>query len=342
MINFRYHIVSLIAVFLALAIGVIMGSAVIDRAIVNRLEDQQHSLENRINDVEAENDALTAENDDLRQSAEALAEEGSERLLNGALAEVPILVVATRGIDDESFDALSSLLDRSGADRRGTLFLTDRFTLDDDSEIDDMGTALDVATRSPDSLRSLALTRLSAQLREAIGDTAPDDPAVETTTTILDPAAEPVPTSLPVVDALRESSFLDFVPPDGEPDDAGPQLPLATRIVFVSGVGSDVPVADVAEPLAALLAAERTGLPEIGLLAAEDLPDTDDPFTEFVVALREDDVVNDRLSTVDNLGDFAGRLAAVLAIADLSGDQRGHYGEGPGRQRLLPAPLESG
>ena len=54
MINFRYHIVSLIAVFLALAIGVIMGSAVIDRAIVNRLEDQQTSLERRIGDVLAQ------------------------------------------------------------------------------------------------------------------------------------------------------------------------------------------------------------------------------------------------------------------------------------------------
>ena len=32
MINFRFHLVSLIAVFLALALGVVMGATVIDRA----------------------------------------------------------------------------------------------------------------------------------------------------------------------------------------------------------------------------------------------------------------------------------------------------------------------
>ena len=40
MINFRFHIVSLIAVFLALALGVVMGSTVIDRAIVDGLHDR--------------------------------------------------------------------------------------------------------------------------------------------------------------------------------------------------------------------------------------------------------------------------------------------------------------
>ena len=40
MLNFRFHVVSLVAVFLALAIGIIMGSTVIDRALVDTLEEQ--------------------------------------------------------------------------------------------------------------------------------------------------------------------------------------------------------------------------------------------------------------------------------------------------------------
>ena len=31
MINFRFHVVSIVAVFLALALGVVMGSTVVDR-----------------------------------------------------------------------------------------------------------------------------------------------------------------------------------------------------------------------------------------------------------------------------------------------------------------------
>src|SRR3954454_15161459 len=38
MINFRFHIVSLIAVFLALGLGILVGSTVIDQKIVNRLD----------------------------------------------------------------------------------------------------------------------------------------------------------------------------------------------------------------------------------------------------------------------------------------------------------------
>ena len=55
MINFRYHLVSIVAVFLALGIGIIMGTAVIDRAVVDRLERQQDDLDKRIDDVRSEN-----------------------------------------------------------------------------------------------------------------------------------------------------------------------------------------------------------------------------------------------------------------------------------------------
>jgi hypothetical protein len=37
MINFRFHVVSLIAIFLALALGVVIGAGVIDRGVVDAL-----------------------------------------------------------------------------------------------------------------------------------------------------------------------------------------------------------------------------------------------------------------------------------------------------------------
>ena len=41
MINLRYHIVSIVAVFLALGIGVLMGSTIVDRAIVSTLRSSR-------------------------------------------------------------------------------------------------------------------------------------------------------------------------------------------------------------------------------------------------------------------------------------------------------------
>jgi hypothetical protein len=348
MINFRYHIVSLIAVFLALAIGVIMGSAVIDRAIVNRLEDQQRNLETRINDVETENDTLSAENRALTDSADQLAEQGSQRLLAGALADVPVLVVATRDVDGDGFDGLVSLLGTAGADQRGTIWLTERFALDDDDEVRDLRSALDAAESiSPDRLRDIALTRLTALLRASAGTGEVDDPSVttttaapvETTTTSAPPDAGAEPT---IFAALRDAGFVDFDAPEGAADDAGLDLPAGTRVVLVSGRGAKVPVPELAVPFADLLVDERGNLAPMALLVAEDRNDDATEDEELVVPLREDDDISGRLSTVDNIDDFPGRLAAVLAIVDLGEGRVGHYGLGPGAQRLLPAPPESG
>ena len=59
MINFRFHLVSLVAVFLALAVGVVMGYGVLGQPTVE-------TLENRIDTVEANADARRAENDLLK------------------------------------------------------------------------------------------------------------------------------------------------------------------------------------------------------------------------------------------------------------------------------------
>jgi hypothetical protein len=332
MINFRYHVVSLIAVFLALAIGVIMGSAVIDRAIVDRLEDQQAGLERQIAEVEQTNDELRAENAELREAEARLTEEGSQRLLTGALTDTPVLVVASRGADGEELDALESMLATSGAAGRGTLWLTDRLLLDDEDEVRDLATAIDAPDDiDTDSLRALALTELSAELREAVGATAADGSAV-------DPA---VPPSTPITSALRDAGFLDYEPPDGEADDGALSLPAGTEIVLVSGEGADVPPELLAVPLAGFLVDDREGLPAVGVLAAEARSTLEEPEHEFVTLLRDDDDLAARLSTVDNIDDFPGRLAAVLALADLRDGRIGHFGRGPGAQRLLPAPPES-
>jgi len=341
LINFRYHIVSLIAVFLALAIGVIMGSAVIDRAIVNRLEDQQRSLENRLTGIEGENDDLRSENRSLQTTAERLAEQGSERLLADSLTGVPVLVVAERGADTSGFGDLLSLLGTSGADRRGTIWLDDRFALDKNDERRDLAAALrEPATTSVESLRSLALARLAAYLRDGAGAVPIDDPSATTTSTTAGSTTTTEPSSVTAGEsfaALRDAGFVDFDAPEGASSDAGPVLTPGTRLIVVSGPSAKVPPDVVAVPLTKLLVGTTADAAPISVLAVEDRG-TEAPEVEFTVALRRDKEVAGRLSTVDNIGDFAGRLAAVLALVDLGSGRVGHYGTAPGAQRLLPAP----
>ena len=49
MINFRFHLASLIAVFLALAIGIVMGSTVVKEATVKGLRAEIHRVERSSN-----------------------------------------------------------------------------------------------------------------------------------------------------------------------------------------------------------------------------------------------------------------------------------------------------
>ena len=59
MIKLRTHIISLTAVFLALGIGLMLGSTFLDRTFVDALDAQVKSLNGRLEDRTAEVKSLT-------------------------------------------------------------------------------------------------------------------------------------------------------------------------------------------------------------------------------------------------------------------------------------------
>ena len=61
MINLRYHIVSLVAVFLALAIGVIAGTTVINDQVVKELERSDRALRTALTTQQNANSALKSQ-----------------------------------------------------------------------------------------------------------------------------------------------------------------------------------------------------------------------------------------------------------------------------------------
>ena len=56
MINFRFHLVSLIAVFLALAVGIVMGYGVLGQPTVDTLQRRIDNVEANANRIRREND----------------------------------------------------------------------------------------------------------------------------------------------------------------------------------------------------------------------------------------------------------------------------------------------
>ncbi|MDQ3461874.1 MAG: copper transporter, partial [Actinomycetota bacterium] len=224
MVNFRYHIISLIAVFLALAIGVLMGSAVIDKAVVETLEDQQEDIAGRVDEVIAENDGLRASVTELEQRARRLSDEAGQ-LLAGSLEDVPVVVLAMRGVPPERVDDLEALLASAGVEAEGTLWFTERLALTNDEQRRDLARALGRSEVLPaDVLRGIAVNEVAdALVVPGPLDGADGEPGGASgdggqgAEPVVPPVGEAPAPDLAVASfvELRDAGFVDFEAPQG-------------------------------------------------------------------------------------------------------------------------------
>ena len=91
MIDFRYHLVSLIAVFLAVALGIVIGTTALNEPILADIENQVTALEQDKRSLEDRTQQLQAQLD----TADAFDEAVAPALVDGALAGSSVLLVVT-------------------------------------------------------------------------------------------------------------------------------------------------------------------------------------------------------------------------------------------------------
>ena len=319
MINLRYHIVSLVAVFLALALGIVMGSTVIDKAIVDELRDRVESVGNRATNTDRVNSELRTQ----LETMEGFASEARDQLVLGRLRGVPVLVVAVQGVDRKPVEDVRDALATAQAVPAGTLLFTNKLRLDNEGDVRALAGVVGASPAAgSDPIRRQVLTRLAAVLDGTANDAA-------------------------LLPALAAAGFVGYEPPS--PATTTTTLGLSSfpvpnlRMVLVSGAGSEVGDDRVALPFAQALVAQTPASSATGgaaiarFVAAESGRDTSGGRAVFVGQLRGDGSIAARLATVDNLESPIGQAAAVLALADLDEGRTGHYGRGPGAQRLLPS-----
>ncbi len=323
MINLRYHIVSLTAVFLALAIGVTMGTTFLNQETVKQLNGQIKSAEDRIGSTREENAALKREVDRAAEADDALL--GSGEGLIGQLEGVPVLLLASEDIDGDSLDRLRLALVLSGADVRGTLTVTDRLRLDqtDEGEVNRLADVLEVEPDLRSKLQSELVGKFASALRSA--STRPDESDASASA---------------IVQRMIEADLLGYQPPpdDGDLDETTVLAGGGYRYVVVSGPAPRTPDADFLLPLLQNLG--EAGPAPVVMASAAPTSDAEreDTRTASVGVVRGSTEIRDSISTVDDLESYSGLLATVLAVRDLDAvpPRRGHYGVGDGADRLLP------
>jgi hypothetical protein len=128
-IDFRYHLVSIIAVFLALAIGIVVGSTALQPAVENTLHTAEKALARQIARVNQENSALTQQ----RSADQAFAQASETRLLGHLLAGQDVVLVTAPSPDGAVVSGLATALKTAGATITGTVALQPQFFDDSDS-----------------------------------------------------------------------------------------------------------------------------------------------------------------------------------------------------------------
>jgi hypothetical protein len=346
MINFRFHIVSLTAVLLALGIGLVLGTAFFDDATVSLLRRQLDSLNNELDAAEAENADLHRRLESLTTEDTELDEQMGERLMTSQLSGDPVLVIQPEGLEGNPEDRVLEALGQAGADVRGVWRLTGRFALDDEDEIADLSTTLDLATDDVDRLRE-SLTQQLADVLFAAMDTDGSTPGPGVVGMAGGPGspAQGQPGEPQLLAALHEEGFVDYELPEGDESGAVILPSDGLRVLVITGEGATPADDAVLLPTLNWLASDGS----VPLVVASPVPADDEPEegearppTPLVATIRQDDLLSERVATVDDLDRVAGRVAIVLALQDAVPGLPlvGHYGLGEGADRLLPPPPE--
>jgi len=338
-INFRFHLVSLTAVFLALAVGIILGASVVNSGAVDGLRGQLGS-------VRADIGRVDQQNEELRRDLEAwdtFSAKAAPGILAGRLQGVPVLVVGVRGIDAERVEDLRSDLVSADARLQGTVWLTSKMQLDRQEDVRALSDAFNLGTTNTEVVRGAVLARLANELVAGSSAGGPTSPVVPNgTETTIAGATTTTALGAPrggVLAALSTGGFVDIDNPGAGRFDANLPVPSGTRFVVASGDGVDVPDAQGAIALVrALDAASGMGT---RVVAVEPGRPADGRNPEvrarFIGPLRaEGKDLDTRISTVNNIEDFRGRVAVVLALVDLGVGRVGHYGFGSAADRLVP------
>ncbi|WP_170837587.1 copper transporter [Actinopolyspora xinjiangensis] len=303
----RYHVVSIAAVFLALALGVLLGSNSVSRSLLTTVGGQREELRQQLRQLRSERDTLR----DELAGATALTDSIAPRAVRGELRGTKVALLVAPGGDSARPRAVRRMIEVAGGSVTGTLRLTDKLT--------GPNTAAGVRELAPRLLPAgarlpvtsdpgtLAGGMLSPLILLDGGDGEPR--ATERERTV-------------AFEELRDNGFVRVSPGFGP----------AELAVVLTGDGERRDPLGIVPRLAARLDRGSSGVVLAGATGSARGNGT-------IGIARSDDSVVSSVSTVDNAETTGGRVATVLALRGELRERVGSYGIGAGAERRLPEPF---
>jgi hypothetical protein len=306
MISLRQHALSLAAVFLALAVGVVLGSGFLSDTLLSSLRDEKRDLYSQINGL----------NDQKNLLNEKLAAAGNfdnqlvGRIVHDALGGKSVVVFRTPDANDDDVATISKFIGQAGGTVTITVSLTQEFV--DANSAEKLRTVVNSSILPAGQQLSTKLVDQGSQAGDLLGIAMLVNP---------NSAVPPVddPQRDAVLAALRDTGFITY--------QAGEHLPAANAALVITGgsLPQDAGNQGVSVArFAAALAPHGSGT----LLAGRDGSATGGA---AVAVTRADGGMSSAISTVDDIDTAPGRITAVLGLHDLiNGGHVGQYGIGHG------------
>ena len=296
MISWRYHLVSIVAVFMALALGVLAGTAVVNQGLVKNLTNTT--------------DRLNQENADYRAQIGHLSDymnQASSVIESLRLNQVDVILIADDGADPAALNQVRSALSVAGAHVVTTLVPLASLLSTDPADTKALADVIGAPTQAnPALLPAMTAEILAARLAQGPP-----------------PAARPGQQD--VLANLLSGGFIDTREP-GVKSAADIGIPGAVIVVSGQTEGAITAPSTFMVPLVKALSSQG-----VVVAAGEARPAPDG----FVALVKKDGAGVGPRVTVDDLESELGGTALVVGLQRAI-DQRtgGDYGLGSGQ--LLP------
>jgi hypothetical protein len=314
-IDFRYHLVSIIAVFLALAVGLVLGATALSGPALSTLQRLEKT-------VSRENSALLREKQAFANQISAdqtFAAAAAPRLLTGVLADEKVVLVQTYNSLPTLTSGLTTALHLAGATVTGTVTLNSSF--------------LDTSGANEVQLKQLAYTLaretgvpLPAELSSSVGAQQAAAKVLAASLLTSSHSGLSAADSQTILTGLSRGNFISvssgsiqqaglaiLITPGGPPSQSGSQVLVATAVALRN-------------------ASVSSGTVMVGAVQSIGAPS---PISAEVLGAHQ------QVSTVDNADTQVGQITTVWALRELlDGKPPAQYGIQPGAVPT-PAPTPS-
>lgn len=300
MIDFRYHLVSIVSVFLALAVGVVIGTTALNGPVVGDLRHQVSDLKGERSTLQKQNKALSGQVGHGNDFAAAIA----PAAVAGKLAGEQVLVVTAPGASAADTAAVVNLLTDAGGTVTTQLALAASYT--------DPNHATDLQQYAASGIAPAGFTLPKSDDAGTVAGAllsdvlmAPRDPKAERPT-----------------DTERQAVLSGFVSQGLLSLRPATAAPATTAIVVAGAPPAGATAAAQSHTVTALASALQSRGKAVVIAGTA----ASDGNAGIVGTIRQSPALADQLSTVDDVDSPSGQLAAVLALKERLGGPVGQYG----------------